>query len=363
MPLHELLHVLGCVATGGTITRLEISPIYGGDALAKWFPWVTSGGEYAGRLSGFRPAGDWSYLATVLAPLLVLCPLGSALARSAVRRWHAWLFGIGLGAALQPLASLTGDCYEAAAIPLTRLADAAGLNWALSLRGDDVFKIAAQAAALESHLAWMIFAAGCVGSALISALLLYTGGGIAPRSTSAGATSRRVGSARWSRRAVLRTGVGVTLIGAGAWIMKRVFLPRPLDAHEAATLNAFVDTLIPDGEFPGAARTGVFDRLLAEAQAKRQTRRALLIGVQELDREARTHGAADFRSLMPPQREQIVSACADAGEGTRQRTFYRIVRDRAMQLHYAHPLAWKRLPLTHPPQPEGYLDYWQQPDV
>ena len=29
-PIHELLHVLGCVATGGTVSELEIQPIYGG---------------------------------------------------------------------------------------------------------------------------------------------------------------------------------------------------------------------------------------------------------------------------------------------------------------------------------------------
>jgi hypothetical protein len=180
VPLHELLHVLGCIATGGIVTRLEISPLYGGGWFARLAPWITSGGEYAGRLSGFRPAGDLSYLATVLAPLVMLCPIGSAVARAAVRRRRALLFGIGLGAALQPIAALTGDDYEAASIPLTRLADLAGLHWALGLRGDDVFKVAREAAALGSPLAWLLFAAGCVGATLIAAFILALSGGIAP---------------------------------------------------------------------------------------------------------------------------------------------------------------------------------------
>jgi hypothetical protein len=180
VPPHEFLHVLGCIVTGGVVTRLEISPLYGGALFARLAPWITSGGEYAGRLSGFRPAGDLSYLATVLAPLLVLCPLGAAVARAAVRRHRPLLFGIGLGAALQPIASLTGDDYEAASIPLTRLADLAGAHWALQLRGDDVFKVAREAAALGSPLAWLLFAAGCVGAALIAAIILRLSGGIAP---------------------------------------------------------------------------------------------------------------------------------------------------------------------------------------
>jgi hypothetical protein len=181
VPPHEFLHVLGCVVTGGVVTRLEISPFYGGALFARFAPWITSGGEYAGRLSGFHPAGDLSYLATVLAPLLVLCPLGSALARAAVRRHRALLFGIGLGAALQPIASLTGDDYEAASIPLTRLADFAGAHWALRLRGDDVFNVAREAAALGSPLAWLLFAGGCIGAALIAAIIVRLSGGIAPR--------------------------------------------------------------------------------------------------------------------------------------------------------------------------------------
>jgi hypothetical protein len=182
VPLHEFLHVLGCIATGGTVTRLEISPLYGGSWFARLAPWITSGGEYAGRLSGFRPAGDLSYLATVLAPLLVLCPIGSAVARVAVRRRRALLFGVGLGAALQPIAALTGDAYEAASIPLTRLADLAGWHWALGLRGDDVFKIVREAAALGSPSAWLVFTAGCVGAVFTTAIILILSGGVAPKS-------------------------------------------------------------------------------------------------------------------------------------------------------------------------------------
>ena len=56
VPLHELLHAAACVAAGGSISRLEIDPLYGGGLLAGIFPFVSSGSDYAGRLSGFSTA-------------------------------------------------------------------------------------------------------------------------------------------------------------------------------------------------------------------------------------------------------------------------------------------------------------------
>jgi len=50
------------------VSRLEIDPLYGADALARIFPFVSPGGAYAGRLSGFDTRGsDWIYWLTDLA--------------------------------------------------------------------------------------------------------------------------------------------------------------------------------------------------------------------------------------------------------------------------------------------------------
>ncbi|MGZ6333769.1 MAG: hypothetical protein ACXWP5_14190 [Bdellovibrionota bacterium] len=82
IPLHELLHAAGCALTGGTVQRLEIQPVWGGALLAHLFPWVVSGGRYAGRLSGFRPSSDFSYFVTVLLPHAVLAPVGAFVSRA-----------------------------------------------------------------------------------------------------------------------------------------------------------------------------------------------------------------------------------------------------------------------------------------
>ncbi len=145
-PIHELLHVLGCVATGGTVSELEIQPIYGGALLADVFPFVVSGGEYAGRLSGFDTGGsDLVYLATDFAPYLLTILIGVPALRLAARRSRPMLFGVGVVLGLAPFYNLPGDYYEMGSILTTRIA-----SWFVSgdgslayegLRSDDVFAL------------------------------------------------------------------------------------------------------------------------------------------------------------------------------------------------------------------------------
>jgi len=167
----------------------------------------------------------------------------------------------------------------------------------------------------------------------------------------------------WTRRDVLRLSAGSLSLAAGAWLLKRVYLPRRLNAAEVATFSAFVDTLIPDSEFPGARRTGVVEPLLAECQRERRRRRALVEGMHWLDREARRQEATPFARLEPATREQIVADLARQEKGSVPHFLYRTVRDRALQLHYAHPAVWKTIGFPHPPQPRGYTDYWKRPDA
>lgn len=166
---------------------------------------------------------------------------------------------------------------------------------------------------------------------------------------------------RCTRRSLLQGALGATLIATGAWILQRVYFPRRLAAAEVETFAALLDTLIPDGEFPGTRQTGILASLLRTCESQRQTRRAVLEGVHLLDRKSRALGARNFVTLDARQRAVVVEECALAAERTLPRFFYRTVRDRAMQLHYSQKVAWKLLRFDHPPQPDGYLDYWKPP--
>lgn len=146
VPLHELLHAAGCLVSGGEVNLLEIAPLYGGALLERWLSFVRSGGDYAGRLSGFTTGrSDMTYLVTVAAPY-ILSVLGVALLRRASRRCSAALLGLSLVLTLAPFVGLTGDYYEMGSILISRTAaplqtppePAAEKSGLMRIRGDDL---------------------------------------------------------------------------------------------------------------------------------------------------------------------------------------------------------------------------------
>ncbi len=144
VPIHELLHVLGCVLAGGSVSELQIDPKYGAALLAKVFPFVVSGGDYAGRLSGFDTRGsDLIYLATDFMPFLLTVVLGVPALKRLAHTRSLPLVGIAVVVGLAPFCSLIGDYYEMGSILATRGAAAMGhlsAQQVAALRSDDVFK-------------------------------------------------------------------------------------------------------------------------------------------------------------------------------------------------------------------------------
>lgn len=161
--------------------ELEIHPLFGGGLLERWIPWVAASWGETGRLAGFRPAGDLGYLFTVLAPHLVLAPIGAWICRRAAGRNDVLVFGLGAAAALQPLASLTGDMVEAVAIPVTRIAAWAGWPEALTMRVDSLGRLAEMATTLGGPAAWFLATTLLMLGALAAVAILGISGGIAPR--------------------------------------------------------------------------------------------------------------------------------------------------------------------------------------
>lgn len=146
VPIHELGHALGCIIGGGSVSRLEISPLYGGDILEKIFPFVYSGSDYAGQLTGFDTNGsDLTYLLTDFLPFLLTIFIGVPLLRSAAHSKPlaaSIKLGIALPIAFAPFISFSGDYYEMGSIVVSR---AAGLispaTDSMAWRSDDVFKL------------------------------------------------------------------------------------------------------------------------------------------------------------------------------------------------------------------------------
>jgi len=145
VPIHELMHAGGCLAAGGSVTELQIAPQYGGPWLARWIPFVVSGGNYAGRLSGFETHGhDLTYLATDFAPYLLTILLGVPMIRLCAHRWRPVLLGVSVVVAMAPIYGLFGDYYEMGSTITTGLLTALRGDETIymrSLRSDDLFAL------------------------------------------------------------------------------------------------------------------------------------------------------------------------------------------------------------------------------
>lgn len=146
VPVHELLHALGCIAGGGAVSRLEISPLYGASFLKHIFPFISAGSEYAGQLTGFDTKGsDFTYLLTDFFPFLLTIFIGVPLLKSAARSRPPSAcvkFGLALPMAFAPFISFSGDYYEMGSIIISRIWKFLSPGFQTSVwRSDDLFKL------------------------------------------------------------------------------------------------------------------------------------------------------------------------------------------------------------------------------
>lgn len=149
VPLHELGHAFGCIVGGGTVSELQISPMYGAAFLKEIFPFVTVGSEYAGQLTGFDTKGsDLIYLLTDFFPFLLTIFIGVPLLRSASTSKPlsaAIKVGFGLPIAFAPFISFSGDYYEMGSIIVSGIAGfLSSTSNFLIWRSDDLFKLAGE---------------------------------------------------------------------------------------------------------------------------------------------------------------------------------------------------------------------------
>ena len=141
VPIHELLHALGCFLVGGRVTRIEIAPLFGGTLLARLFPVVSPETEYAGRLAGFDVGGSsLRLLVTDFAPYLLTVLVGVPLVRRLQHRACAWLVAPALLLALAPWMSLPGDYYEMGSVLVTGAVAWLGWDWS-AVRSDDLVRL------------------------------------------------------------------------------------------------------------------------------------------------------------------------------------------------------------------------------
>jgi hypothetical protein len=166
-----------------------------------------------------------------------------------------------------------------------------------------------------------------------------------------------------SRRSFLRLALGTGLLASSGYILKNVFLPSQITFRENKTLEAFLDTLIPSDETPGAIELGVAEKIRLLADQDYRYKRLLKSGCGWLDNKASEHAADTFSSLSPAKREDIVTEAAGSRHESMPRNFFERVRSDAFNHYYAHLETWKSLGYKGPPQPEGFPDYADVPTL
>jgi hypothetical protein len=164
------------------------------------------------------------------------------------------------------------------------------------------------------------------------------------------------------RKARRRFVIGSTLACVFAGVPPARGAPGPASALAAATLRAYVDTLLPADETPSGTALGVDERLLALARQRQDYRRLLDWGLDWLNAQARSRYDRDFPQLDEAGRDALLRIAAASAYGTAPRVFFERSRADAMTRYYARPESWPGIvQYRGPPQPLGFADYAQPP--
>lgn len=173
VPCHELLHAAGCWLGGGEVLDLQVSSLYGGRLLAGLFPFVSAGGDYAGRLVGFDTKGsDWTYSLTILMPFVLGFP-GFWLTGVSLRKSQAIAYGFGLPVSLSPLLSATGDFFEFSGLVLYQVWPGAQ-DAHRALISDDLFRLLGELSHASPGWRGVTFVILAQAIALVLALFVVT---------------------------------------------------------------------------------------------------------------------------------------------------------------------------------------------
>lgn len=125
-----------------------------------------------------------------------------------------------------------------------------------------------------------------------------------------------------------------------------------------ASVEAFLQSLLPDGRLPGYRTSGILAPLLGQFAPGTHRHRFAVELVQRLDLVARRIHRRSFRELKPGDRAMVVTEVErDEVPG------FILLRSAALELHYSHADVWTALSFPGPPQPSGYQDFDRAPRI
>jgi gluconate 2-dehydrogenase gamma chain len=126
-----------------------------------------------------------------------------------------------------------------------------------------------------------------------------------------------------------------------------------LKEHDAATLAAICDQIIPADDFPSASQAGVLSFIDLQLMGHyRRYQKAYCDGLQYANELTRSRFGVDLAAATSPQQFEIVSAIEDDNK-----VFFNLIRAHTMQGYYGTPrhggnrdaVSWRMLGLDEPP--------------
>ena len=158
-----------------------------------------------------------------------------------------------------------------------------------------------------------------------------------------------------------------TLVLLGSFLPAKVLLALPVEKQRQAgslsALPAFLDTLIPEDISPSASQLNVGPDLIGRARQESGFERLLILGCTWLNEQSHKQGKQLFENLDEAARIAIVKTAEQSADRSLPRVFFKAVQYYAFEIYYAHPESWVSLGYIGPPQPVGFPDYAEPPEL
>lgn len=138
--------------------------------------------------------------------------------------------------------------------------------------------------------------------------------------------------------------------------------PQSAAAATQDFLSAFADTILPDGDLPGALPLGSLSRVLDRAEADAGFATILENAARSVDAGMMRQVGTRFADASPDHRQQVVSALERLPQTDLLGWFFVAVRAELFFHYYAQAGTERTVGLQGPPQPTGF-DNIDQPWV
>jgi len=126
------------------------------------------------------------------------------------------------------------------------------------------------------------------------------------------------------------------------------------------TLDAFIDTVIPRDETPGALDAGVADAVLASVQSQPEVAQLLETGLEALNRASRAHCRRRQPERRTEDRQALLQVLAEGREppgwgpgGPLVGPFWNVARGLIVRLFYGSPAGWVEVGFPGPSVDRG----------